>query len=42
MRSFVNGTNPGINGWLALAWLGGFLIVGYVASLILFRRRINH
>jgi ABC-2 type transport system permease protein len=42
MRSFVNGTSPGSNGWLALAWLGGFLVVGYVLSIILFRRRINH
>ncbi|HEX3680859.1 MAG TPA: ABC transporter permease, partial [Galbitalea sp.] len=42
MRSLLNNTSPGTNGWLAIAWLGGVLIVGYVASLALFRRRINH
>jgi ABC-2 type transport system permease protein len=41
MRSLVNNEFPGTNLWLALAWLGGVLVVGYVASLILFRRRIN-
>jgi ABC-2 type transport system permease protein len=41
MRAFVNNTNPGTNGWLALAWLGGVLVAGYFASLVLFRRRIN-
>jgi ABC-2 type transport system permease protein len=38
-RALVNNTSPGTNGWLALAWLGGVLIVGYVASLVLFRLR---
>jgi ABC-2 type transport system permease protein len=42
MRSLLNNTNPSTDGWLAIAWLGGVLIVGYVASLALFRRRINH
>ena len=42
IRSLLNDGNPGANGWLALAWLGGVLIVGYVASLMLFRRRVNH
>ena len=42
MRAFVNNTSPGTNGWLALAWLGGVLVVGYGCSLVLFRRRINH
>jgi ABC-2 type transport system permease protein len=42
MRAFVNNTTPGSNGWLALAWLGGVLIVGFGSSLVLFRRRINH
>jgi ABC-2 type transport system permease protein len=42
MRAFVNNSAPGTNGWLALAWLGGVLVVGYASSLILFRRRINH
>ncbi len=42
MRSLLNNTNPGTNGWLAIAWLCGVLVVGYVTSLILFRRRINH
>ncbi|MDQ1546575.1 MAG: type transport system permease protein [Actinomycetota bacterium] len=41
MRAFINNTSPGTNGWLALAWLGGVLVVGYGASLILFRRRVN-
>jgi ABC-2 type transport system permease protein len=41
-RALVGNTNPGANGWLALAWLGGVLVVGYVASLVLFRRRLNH
>ncbi|HEX4400862.1 MAG TPA: ABC transporter permease [Galbitalea sp.] len=42
MRSLLNNTSPGTDGWLAIAWLGGVLIVGYGASLTLFRRRINH
>jgi ABC-2 type transport system permease protein len=42
MRAFVNNTSPGTNGWLALAWLGGVLVVGYAASLLLFRHRLNH
>lgn len=42
MRSFLNNTSPGANGWLALAWLGGVLVTGYVSSLILFRHRVNH
>ena len=42
MRSLANNTSPGTDGWLAIAWLSGVLIVGYVASLALFRRRINH
>jgi ABC-2 type transport system permease protein len=42
MRALINNTNPGTNGWLALVWLGGVLVVGYVVSIILFRRRLNH
>jgi ABC-2 type transport system permease protein len=42
MRALVNNSSPGVTGWLALAWLGGILVVGYVAALILFRRRVNH
>jgi ABC-2 type transport system permease protein len=42
MRSLLNNASPGTDGWLAIAWLGGVLIVGYTASLALFRRRINH
>lgn len=42
MRSLVNNSNPGTNGWLALLWLVGVLVFGYVASIILFRRRVNH
>jgi ABC-2 type transport system permease protein len=38
-RALVNNMSPGTNGWLALAWLGGVLIAGYVASLVLFRLR---
>jgi ABC-2 type transport system permease protein len=41
MRAFLTDTSAGTNGWLALAWLGGILVAGYVASLVLFRRRIN-
>ena len=41
MRALVSNASPGTNGWLALAWLGGVLVIGYVGSLILFRRRIN-
>jgi ABC-2 type transport system permease protein len=42
MRSLLNNASPGTDGWLAIVWLGGVLIVGYVASLALFRRRTNH
>jgi ABC-2 type transport system permease protein len=38
-RALVNNASPGINGWLALAWLGGVLVAGYVTSLVLFRVR---
>lgn len=41
MRSLLTNENPGENGWLALAWLGGILIAGYVTSLVLFRRRTH-
>jgi ABC-2 type transport system permease protein len=41
VRALVNNTTPGSNGWLALAWLAGILVVGFAASLLLFRRRIN-
>ena len=42
MRALLGNSSPGTNGWLALAWLGGVLVIGYVSSLLLFRRRINH
>jgi ABC-2 type transport system permease protein len=42
MRALLNNASPGANGALALIWLGGILIAGYVCSLILFRRRVNH
>jgi ABC-2 type transport system permease protein len=42
MRALLNNTSPGGNGWLALVWLAGVLVAGYVGSLILFRRRVNH
>jgi ABC-2 type transport system permease protein len=38
-RSLLTGTDPGGTGWVALGWLVGFLAVGYVASVILFRHR---
>jgi ABC-2 type transport system permease protein len=41
MRALLSNLSPGTNGWLAIAWLGGVLVVGYVSSLLLFRRRIN-
>lgn len=41
MRDLLNNVSPGANGWLALAWLGGILVVGYAAALILFRVRTN-
>jgi ABC-2 type transport system permease protein len=42
LRALLNGTNPGADGWAAVAWLGGFLIAGFVASVLLFRRRVTH
>jgi ABC-2 type transport system permease protein len=41
IRDLLENSNPGTNGWLALAWLGGALVIGYLGSLALFRRRIN-
>lgn len=41
MRALLGNTDAGTAGWLALAWLGGVLIVGYVGSLILFRRPLH-
>ncbi len=41
MRKLLENTSPGADGWIALAWLAGILIVGYAASLLLFRRRTN-
>jgi ABC-2 type transport system permease protein len=41
LRSLLNGTTP-TNGWFALAWLVGFLLVSLVASIVLFRRRVAH
>lgn len=40
VRALLNGTDASPYGWLALAWLAGFLAVGWVASVLLFRRRV--
>jgi len=42
MRALLGNGDPGTNGWLALIWLGGVLVIGFAGSLILFRRRTNH
>jgi ABC-2 type transport system permease protein len=39
VRGLLIGTTIGSNGWLALAWCSGLLLVSYVAALALFRRR---
>lgn len=39
IRSLLLGTPIGANGWLALAWCVGFLVVAAVATGTLFRRR---
>lgn len=39
LRSLLGGTTP-TNGWWALAWLIGILLVSLVASIVLFRRRV--
>jgi ABC-2 type transport system permease protein len=41
LRSLLGGTTP-TNGWWALAWLVGILLVSLVASVVLFRRRVAH
>ena len=40
VRALLAGTDASPYGWLALAWLTGFLAAGYVASMLLFRRRV--
>jgi ABC-2 type transport system permease protein len=40
VRALLDGTDASRYGWLALAWLAGFLIAGYVTSMLLFRRRV--
>jgi ABC-2 type transport system permease protein len=42
VRGLLMGTPIGNNGWLAVAWLGGILLVSYTAAAILFRRRTAH
>lgn len=42
LRAVLNGTDPGAQLWPALAWLVGILVVGYVASVTLYRRRTAH
>jgi ABC-2 type transport system permease protein len=39
VRGLLMGTAIGTQAWLALAWFGAILVVGYVAATILFRRR---
>jgi ABC-2 type transport system permease protein len=40
LRSLLNGSDASVYAPAAIAWLGGILIVGFVASMILFRRRV--
>lgn len=39
LRALMHGTPVGDNGWLALAWCGGILVVSIALSGVLFRRR---
>jgi ABC-2 type transport system permease protein len=39
VRGLLLGTPVGSNGWQAVAWCGGLLLVSYVAASALFRRR---
>ena len=41
LRRLLAGQNPGTDLWVALAWLVGILVVSYVASTVVFRRRIK-
>ena len=40
VRALVMNGNPGNDGWLAIAWLVGLGLAGFIATLILFRRRV--
>jgi ABC-2 type transport system permease protein len=42
VRDLVDNRDASQYGWVALAWLVGILLVGYVASVVLFRRRTAH
>jgi ABC-2 type transport system permease protein len=40
VRSLLVNGSPGNDGWIAIAWLVGLGLAGFVATLILFRRRV--
>jgi ABC-2 type transport system permease protein len=42
LRALLMGTSTSEHLLPALAWLVGFLVAGYVASMLLFRRRVAH
>ncbi len=42
IRDLLNNQDASGYGWWAIAWLVGLFAVGYVASLVLFRRRVAH
>ncbi|WP_394768710.1 ABC transporter permease [Lacisediminihabitans sp.] len=37
-RGLLSGTDVGGTGWSAVAWIVGFIVVGYAASVLLYRR----
>ncbi|ADB34306.1 ABC-2 type transporter [Kribbella flavida DSM 17836] len=41
VRSFLTGTPLGSNGWTALAWCSGLLVVSVTTATLLYRRRAN-
>jgi ABC-2 type transport system permease protein len=40
LRDLLNNRDASAYGWAAIAWLVGILVVGYVASIALFRKRV--